>query len=329
MVACRYTYDATENDEWCNNYLFTLSKDSGKYKVIDVCALEGDWFLVAKDSIPAWKEYCQYAGDEWEFEAVDLMMEAKKVDYRDCINITESEDDNPAFPDLTTCLLRGLTTTVSYNKASAAAYGIKTSSSAYYPDNYIFCPSSPDCTNFVSQCVWAGYGGTAGYSLPDTPTSGNTDITALRNRVSADYRMVPGNWYGRYYRNPYVDSPAKWCGVTDFWDYAVDNSGNGPVATGFNNGNLWTQYSGTIRIGDVLQVKSPGGTYYGHSVIVTSGATDDTTIDDIGSIYISQHAPFYSHRSLSNLIIAWSNNLPYSSPCFMRRMRFYNATFSN
>ncbi len=57
--------------------------------------------------------------------------------------------------------------------------------------------------------------------------------------------MVPGSWYGRYWRDPLVPSPANWCGVSDFWDYAVGNAGQGPNATGFNNGKSWMQYSAT------------------------------------------------------------------------------------
>jgi hypothetical protein len=158
--------------------------------------------------------------------------------------------------------------TVSYNKTAAAQYAYTTAPSSYDP-NYIFCSvPGADCTNFVSQCVWAGYGGTSGYILPVTPSNTDAVITALRNRVQNDYRMVTGSWYGRYWRTPQVTPPANWCGVVDFWDYAVGNTGSGPVATGFNNNKKWNQYSGTIQRGDVLQFKTSSGSSYSHSVFV-------------------------------------------------------------
>jgi hypothetical protein len=54
------------------------------------------------------------------------------------------------------------TISVSYDAASARSWGYWLGDKY---DNYVFKRSSPDCTNFVSQCIWAGYGGTSGYTI--------------------------------------------------------------------------------------------------------------------------------------------------------------------
>lgn len=323
LVCSEYTTKQGKS-EWGNRYVFTLGIDLDEYAVLDVKALEGDEFLNVKNALPLWKTECGYAGEDWEYEAVDRILNSKKVDLRDLIEITEIEPEpEPPASNGTK------STTVSYSKAKATSYAYTTAGTNYNPENYIFCAvSGADCTNFVSQCVWAGYEGAAGYALPTTPTYTNSAIRALRTRVQNDYRMVPGSWYGRYYRTPAVVPPANWCGVTDFWDYAVGNTGNGPVATGFNNGKKWNQYSGTIQRGDVLQFHGPSSSSsYSHSVIVYSNGTYE--IDDITSIYVCQHSGFNNHRQLSEVIRSWSNNDPSGTPCYMRRMRFYDATFSS
>ena len=75
--------------------------------------------------------------------------------------------------------------TVSYDREAAVAYARKF---ALTTNNGIFKSMGLDCTNFVSQCMWSGYGGTKGYTLDDT--------AALKARVAADYRQT-STWYGR------------------------------------------------------------------------------------------------------------------------------------
>ena len=63
---------------------------------------------------------------------------------------------------------------VSYNPIRATLYAIQFGKEE---QNGIFKRMSEDCTNFISQCIWAGYGGTDGYSL-----TSEADILALRER---------------------------------------------------------------------------------------------------------------------------------------------------
>ena len=237
----RYSQYETESAEKFHFYISIDSNDN--YVVNDVIAFDEGWFEANRRCIASWKELCKDFGDEWEFEAINRIVNSKKVDLDELIDIQEFEPEPE--PPQRKSLANMSSTTVSYNSSAAATYAYITAPYSYDP-NYIFRAVTKDCTNFVSQCVWAGYGGTSGYALPSTPSQNYYAIVALRNRVQNDYRMVPGSWYGRYWRESYVVPPANWCGVTDFWDYAVGNTGNGPVATGFNNNKKWNQYSGTI-----------------------------------------------------------------------------------
>ena len=130
-----------------------------------------------------------------------------------------------------------------------------------------------------------------------------------------------------HYRVPRVLPPAKWCGVTDFWDYAVGNTGNGPVATGFNNSKKWNQYSGTLKRGDILQFKSTTSNTYTHSVFFHTSGTN--YIQDAADLYVCQHTSYNPHRRLSAIIRSYSANDPDNTPCYMRRMRFYNGVFNS
>ena len=135
--------------------------------------------------------------------------------------------------------------TVSYDRAAAVAYAIKF---AKVDHNGIFKSMGLDCTNFVSQCMWSGYGGTKGYLLDDT--------AALKARVAANYRQT-STWYGRNADSPYQYGSGAFIRVVDFWDYVTTNTGYGPRATGYNNNKVWTQLTVVPRTGDILQVYMP------------------------------------------------------------------------
>lgn len=207
-------------------------------------------------------------------------------------------------------------TSVSYNTQKARNYGYKLGD---YYQNYIFKRASLDCTNFVSQCVWAGYGGTNGYTIPSNPSSNNSTCIALKKRVKSDYRMT-SQWYGRNYDSTLGDPPSNFCGVENFYNYVTSNSGNGPKATAYNNNKVYTSLSTKIKKGDVLQFyNSDTGRYY-HSVVVVSET--DYSVSDYKKVKVAQHEDEYNNRSLSELI----NNFGGSS-CKMRLLRFKSTTF--
>ncbi len=107
---------------------------------------------------------------------------------------------------------------------------------------YDFTGSGGNCTNFVSQCIFAGCG-----VMNYTPTFG---------------------WY--YISN--VDRAPAWTGVDELYDFLVgtpsfssENGGEGPYGE-----NAMT--SRMIERGDIIQLARPNGEFY-HSLII-SGFTD-------------------------------------------------------
>ena len=205
--------------------------------------------------------------------------------------------------------------TVSYDREAAVAYARKF---ALTTNNGIFKSMGLDCTNFVSQCMWSGYGGTKGYTLDNT--------AALKARVAANYRQT-STWYGRNADSPYQYGSGAFIRVVDFWDYVTTNTGYGPRATGYNNNKVWTQLTVVPRTGDILQVYIPGQGRYAHSVIVTQVKSTSLTVNNKymwrNNIIVSQHTPKDVDRTLDDLVNAYGN-----ANCKIRLIRPKSATFS-
>ena len=95
-----------------------------------------------------------------------------------------------------------------------------------------------NCTNFVSQCVFAGCG--------------------VMNYTET---------FGWYYVSPSNRAPA-WTGVDEFYafmtgdpEFAAANGGTGPFATELRSDR-------TVELGDVVQLSNASGNFY-HTLIVT------------------------------------------------------------
>lgn len=120
--------------------------------------------------------------------------------------------------------------------------------------------SGNDCANFVSQCVWAAYGGwIEGFSPKD--------IEANTTRIRSHIRMAPFIWYG----SGTFSGSNKWCRVTEFYDYALSSKKAGPQAVLIAEGDWKNVSPGIIREGDVVQlvVQSYIPGRFGHSLYVT------------------------------------------------------------
>ena len=201
---------------------------------------------------------------------------------------------------------------VSFSRNSAVDYAT-TFGDAY--QNYIFKRMDADCTNFVSQCLWAGYGGTSGYSLSNTE--------ALKARVSANYRQT-SDWYGRNYDSSSQYATGPFMRVVELWSHATGNTGDGPRATGYNNNNVWTSLSVVPRTGDVLQFYSSSAGRYNHSVIVSTTSSPSLS-NMLDRIWVCQHSDDYVNRPLRETL---ENNGGISSGK-MRLMRPSSTTFSS
>ena len=98
------------------------------------------------------------------------------------------------------------------------------------PNYYNFDTLGGDCTNFVSQCVFAG-------------------------AKTMNYTPVIG-WY---YNSP-NDRAAAWTGVDYFLNFLTDNDGIGPIAVPVNPAN--------IQIGDVIFLGNKSDDFY-HTLFVS------------------------------------------------------------
>ena len=128
-----------------------------------------------------------------------------------------------------------------YNRARAVAYARRWAFSrnpAYYDFSYI----GGDCTNFASQCIFAGAG-------------------------VMNYRPVTG-WF---YRSV-SDRTPSWTGVEQLYDFLVSNRGAGP------QGRVVPLRE--IRPGDIVQLQLDGRGRFDHApVVVDAGrGTPDTVL---------------------------------------------------
>lgn len=171
-----------------------------------------------------------------------------------------------------------------------------------------FYKAEANCTNWVSQCVWAAYGG---WSDGDSITTMQTNI-ANRKRMQPSTSM--DNWFG--HKNG-ISNP--WGNVTHFYNFVTSSPATGPCATQKNDGKKWSGnfVSTEIVTGQVLQVRDGSSGKYAHSVYVTGG-----TNDSISNILITQNSP-YSRIKLDELIRNWGGD----SSCYLRQLKFTSANF--
>jgi hypothetical protein len=158
----------------------------------------------------------------------------------------------------------GLTST---QKKAAAEYALKwwNSKNPDFPTNY-----SNDCTNFVSQAMYAG---------------GWTQVSGLWNSNSA--------WWGRSWGPPYASYP--WGGAENFYKFARNESAR-TTSVPLKD----------LRVGDVLQYKLPGSSVMNHTMIVTQYLS--STAYYPSEFYLTYHTSNTKNKpfsSLSSLNVLW------------------------
>lgn len=118
--------------------------------------------------------------------------------------------------------------TKKYNRNLAVAYAKKWALSRN-PRYYNFDPVGGDCTNFVSQCLFAG-----------------------SQKMNYNYEN------GWYYNNGYDKSPS-WTNVESLFKFLTKNKGYGP------RGKQVSQTE--IQVGDIAQLSFSGNTFE-HSLLI-------------------------------------------------------------
>lgn len=150
-----------------------------------------------------------------------------------------------------------------YNRRNVYEYAKKWAYSRN-PQYYNYDLIGGDCTNFVSQCIYAG------------------------NR-----RMNYSKTYGWYYINGNNKSPS-WTGVEFLYKFLTSNKGNGPIGVETTIDRL--------DVGDVIQLNFDGNKF-SHSLLVIQSANtiDDTLIAthtlDAFEKRVSEYV-FYDYRCI-------------------------------
>lgn len=170
-----------------------------------------------------------------------------------------------------------------YSGTRGAAYANKYAAI----ENPYFYNAGADCTNFVSQCIWAGYGGW---------TSSMSDAT-IKSNIKNKVRMVSGTWFGGLKGG---GGASAWENVDALWNFAVGNTGKEPKASGYNDGGYYTDVLPIdIGVGNVLQ-KSPDGSDYTHSMYVISTAGGSNP--GYNEIIVAQHSSTKATATLAETI---------------------------
>ena len=128
--------------------------------------------------------------------------------------------------------------TVAYNRQNAVSYA-KQWALSRNPDYYNFDGIGGDCTNFVSQCLFAG-----SFVMNYTPTFG---------------------WF-------YIDAgnrTASWTGVEFLYNFLVTNNSVGPFAIETDRYN--------VTAGDIIQLGGVDGKFY-HSLFVISNISENIKV---------------------------------------------------
>ncbi len=153
-------------------------------------------------------------------------------------------------------------TNLLYNEDNATAYAYTYTTSIasntpedFYNENF-FSYASVDCMNFVSQCIWAGFGG-------------NNTTSSIQDRGIPMDNVGSNKWYGGA-GNTY---PIKyWASCSNFRSYAANSlnateTGLLVVSGDISSTEDFSNYQNSL-LGAVLH--GPGSdSSYGHAVIIT------------------------------------------------------------
>lgn len=126
---------------------------------------------------------------------------------------------------------------MNYQREKAVQYALKWALDRN-PKYYNYDKIGGDCTNFVSQCLYAGI---------------------------QEMNYQENGWY---YKNANLKSPS-WTGVEFLYQFLIQNRGPGPKGREVNKNE--------IKEGDVIQL-SFDGNVYGHTLIVTKIEVDKILI---------------------------------------------------
>lgn len=171
--------------------------------------------------------------------------------------------------------------TKEYNRNQAVAYARKWAF-ARNPVFYDFSDLGGDCTNFISQCVYAG-----ACEMNYTPT------------------------FGWFFISPSDRSPS-WSGVEFLYQFLTTNQENGPFG-------VETPPDG-LETGDIIQLGDANGRFY-HTLLVSGFAHGEYLVaahtNDAFDRLLSSYS-YQNIRFLHILGVRYEQDAPQTCPDYMR-----------
>lgn len=271
--ALDYQYSDCEEPSYeGQDYSITLVKADGKWVVAEV--LSDDIF------------FSDYYGTDFDLVAVLQDYDAAWNDREE--SVVEVQDFVEVEPLATT-------SNISYQKDNAVNYaltysltsanGTDTESAANNPNFRWF--NKNNCMNFVSQCIWAGFGG----------SNSKEDI---EHYYGMDYdETVTNGWYSNG-SGVYGDYSLSWAGTVS-WKKYIDNHVKGTVGINAgteviaSNQNTFPYNNAETLKGAMLLMKG-GDTEYGHAIFI-NGATGTTR----NEVYITANTTNWKNKKLSEV----------------------------
>lgn len=151
-----------------------------------------------------------------------------------------------------------------------------------------------DCTNFVSQCIWAAYGGYL-----------SEDFDLTKKNVQNRVRMVSAgeqdfSWYGTGVGG---GGTISWENVARFYHYTTQNKAIGPRGISYGAGRQADFNFYNVAPGHILQFWPTGKSRWHHTVYVTTVNTPGM----INEMFVCQHSKDVKERPLIELL-NWNTN---------------------
>ena len=305
-----------------NKYSFDLEKVNGNWKIktIDSDHIVFTEFIDALSSVPQ-NVSTASADEQAKALADDYIGDLENMDEADTLLFRAGNPESSAAIEKSTHTATTLATTgtVSYNWHFAVAYADEFA----LTDNDLFYVATAsdgtnmDCTNYVSQCVWAGYGGW------DFDASESTNAANIANH----YRMYytgGSNWYSTNWFGHSSGGSGPWESVTGHYNYVTGNPQYGPSGNGYNDNASYTGvYAAAIEPGETLQFRNPTKTTdYKHSIFVITLNREFPYATEYKDVICNAHNGRYHREPLTTWITAFGG-----TSCYMREIVYGPANF--
>lgn len=313
-ISYKYVEDPTNTQAGVGDlWDIILKNNNGSLKIISLNSESNDYYY-AKELTKSKKEEMTKTGKKYsEINAIDdayAEINSKIGDLKELVSTTSiskneseevtyvSEEEKLEVP------ISIQSVSVAYNNVNARIYAnIK----GFDYDTYVFkrAPESEgDCTNFISQCLWIGYGGNKGNSYNSEP-----GLSACQKLALDNFRQISGsnNWFGRSWDSAYDFPTGPWMRVIELYDYITSTSA-GPRGKKYNNLKKYSESTTILKEGDIIQFSpSADASDYFHSVMVVTGGY--SMKDGAAKMYVAHHSPETGYRQLSEDIASYG---PYA-----------------